>query len=312
MHRQLGFLFCAVTALAVSSHSSVTRADTLSVIAPSNLSVSVGVGVFVDDEGNGSNPITNDPYGPGDINPDDGNPVSFFALGTSVGQGNPSVPPTVLLPGGILPITSDGSNASANGTVSVTPGGFTIDSGSIGLNDSGLWQPGNGTDTTAPPVLAPLGAYIDLGGVIAGEYVLATLSGLSISLNTSGPLALDGLGNFTDPNGTVNLQKRHCDWFCDRSAELVAEHHNHQPVDCHDVQRQLLGRRSDFASYGHDLFRSEQCSPRPLGSGEHQRYHRRDCRSRAGHHRLGRPRHARPDPAYASDAQGLRRCSGSS
>lgn len=198
-------ILCCVAALATFGRLSVVNAGTLDILPASSVTIGIGIGVLSDDEGNQNNPVTGDPYQPGDTNPDDGTPVFFVPFGTSVGQGNQSVPPTVLLPGGIVPVTSDGSSATLNGTVSVTPSGFSIDGASANLNDSGLWQPGNTTDTTAPPIAAPLGVYLDLGGAIPGEYVLAYLNNLNLSINTSGPLTLDGLGNFSDPNGTLLL-----------------------------------------------------------------------------------------------------------
>ena len=81
-----------------------------------------------------------------------------------------------------------------------------IDNGSIGLAPSGLWQPGDGTDTLAAPVSADIGLYSDLSSFATGEYFFADLNDTQYSLSTSGPVALDGFGYFYIPNATVTLQ----------------------------------------------------------------------------------------------------------
>lgn len=204
-------LGCALAVLPLAMSLRSANADTLNVIAPSNMSISIGVGVITDSNGNSADPNGN-PYVPSEIGTDQGSGlVSFTALGTSVGQGDPSVPPAVLLPGGIVPVLSDGSNTTLNGTVSVTSGGgaLTINTANVGLNNSGLWQPGNGTDSSGPPVPANLGSYIDLGGLVGAgpgtDYVLALLTGTNFTLNTSGAIPLGGGGSFSDSSGTVNL-----------------------------------------------------------------------------------------------------------
>ena len=144
----------------------------------SSVGLSIALGGFQDDEGNTSNPITNNPYGPGDINPYYNTPVFFVAqTATSIGQANPLVPAGIL-PGGVAAGTSDGSSAQANGTVDVTPTGFTINNSSIGLNNSGLWQPGVAVpgNATGPPSPGQLGIYLDAGGLIPTEYAVATVN----------------------------------------------------------------------------------------------------------------------------------------
>jgi hypothetical protein len=206
MNRALHLLCCLAATSPLAFGLRTAKADLLSVVgASSNVTIGISVGAFVDDEGNSNNPVTGAVYGPGDINPDDGNPVTFFSLGSSVGQGDPSVPPSALGPFGVTPVLSTGLTTSLNGSVDVTPGGFSINSANLGLNVSGAWQPGNGVDVTGPPAPGELGAFVDLGNVIPGEYLLASLNGTILSVNTSGPLSLDGLGNFSDPNGNLNL-----------------------------------------------------------------------------------------------------------
>ena len=184
-------LGCALAALPLAVGLRSANADTLTIIAPSNVTMTIGVGVFQDDEGNINNPDTGNPYAPGDTNPDDGTPVSFLPFGTSVGQGDPSVPPAVLLPGGIVPVTSDGSNTTLNGTVSVTPGAgtLTINSANVGLNTSGLWQPGYGVadEHGGPPSIAELGLYIDLSGLFGGN--------LCVGKSVERPLGTEHLGS---------------------------------------------------------------------------------------------------------------------
>jgi hypothetical protein len=206
LNRALRLLCCLAAAAPLAFGLRTAKADILSVVtSSSNVNIGLSVGAFIDDEGNTNNPDTGNPYAPGDTNPDDGNPVTFFSLGNAVGQGDPSVPPSVLGPFGVTPVLSNGLTTSLNGTVDVTPGGFSINSANLGLNLSGAWQPGNGVDVTGPPAPGELGAFVDLGNVIPGEYLLASLNSTLLSVNTSGPLSLDGLGNFSDSNGTLNL-----------------------------------------------------------------------------------------------------------
>ncbi|HEY2837762.1 MAG TPA: hypothetical protein VGJ26_01340, partial [Pirellulales bacterium] len=62
-----------VSAISLTSNLRSVFADTLTIdSALSSINVVVSVGAFVDDEGNNTNPDTGNPYGPGDINPDDG------------------------------------------------------------------------------------------------------------------------------------------------------------------------------------------------------------------------------------------------
>lgn len=195
----------AIAALSMVFGSQAAKAVSLSVdSALSNATIGIGIGFILDDDGNSANPDTPDvPYQPGDLGPD-GNPVHFAAVGTSVGQGDPSALPFTL-PGGVVPVTSTGATAQLNGTVSVAPGGFAINGASIGLNASGLWQPGGaGTDSNSPPVAADLGLFIDLSLVAPGEYALAKLTGTALSVSTAN-VALGGGGSFSDPNGTLNL-----------------------------------------------------------------------------------------------------------
>lgn len=172
----------------------------------SNVTIGINVGFFIDDEGNGVNPDTNQPYSPGDVNPNTGNPVIFFGLGASVGQGDPSAAAAVA-PGGVVPIFSNGATAQLNGTVDVNSIGFSITSAAIGLNTSGLWQPGivSPGDSLGPPAPAELGIYIDAGGVVPGEYVVATINNTQLSLNSANAALSGGnQGNFSGP-GTLTL-----------------------------------------------------------------------------------------------------------
>jgi hypothetical protein len=129
--------------------------------------------------------------------------VTFGALGSSVGQTDPGSAGFVA-PGGAVSVFGDGSSAQLNGTISVTPAGFQINSAAIGLNVSGAYQPTNTLDTNAPPTPSELGVTIDLNNVIGGAYAVARLNGTTLSIGT-GPVSLDGGGNFSDPNGVVNL-----------------------------------------------------------------------------------------------------------
>jgi len=191
-------------AIALASTARTASAVNLTVdSALSSASLSVAIGGFLDNEGNNTNPDTGDPYGPGSLDPN-GDPVNFVAAGVSVGQASGGVPPALLLPGGIVPLTSDGSSAQLNGTVNVTPGNFSINSAAIGFNPSGLWQPGNGVDTTGLPIAADLGLFIDLGAVIPTEYVLAYLTGTQLSLSTAS-VPLGGGGAFSDPSAGLNI-----------------------------------------------------------------------------------------------------------
>jgi len=200
------FAVLGIFAAAISLTSTVRTASAINLTVDSALSsasLGVAIGGFLDNEGNNANPDTGDPYGPGSLDPN-GDPVNFVPVGVSVGQGSGGVPPALLLPGGIVPLTSDGSSAQLNGTVNVTPGNFSINSAAIGFNTSGLWQPGNGTSTAGLPIAAELGLYIDLGAVIPTEYVLAYLTGTQLSLSTAS-VPLGGGGAFSDPNAALNI-----------------------------------------------------------------------------------------------------------
>jgi hypothetical protein len=130
-------------------------------------------------------------------------PVPFTALGSSIGQADPGAAAFVL-PGGVVPVLSDGSSTSLNGTINVTPGGFQINGSSVGLNNSGLWQPSNAIDANGPPVASELGIFLDLNNAIPTAYAVARLTGTNINIAT-GAVSVDGFGNFTDPNATVTL-----------------------------------------------------------------------------------------------------------
>jgi len=179
----------------------------LNVIPPSNVSLTISLGLFVDDEGGttvpGSDPAVG--YGPGDINPNTGNPVSFVSFGDSVGQANPSALP--FLPGGVVPVLGDGSSTTLNGTVTVNSIGFSISSAAIGADQSGLWQPGTVSpgDAAGPPAPGELGIFIDASGIIPGEIVVATLNNTLLSLDSANAALSGGnQGNFSGP-GTLTL-----------------------------------------------------------------------------------------------------------
>jgi len=194
-----------LAALSMAFGSQAAKAVVLTINpALSSASIAIGVGVFVDEDNNPNNPDTGLPYGPGDTNPNSGLPVTFNSFGNSVGQADLAAAPFIL-PGGIVPGTSDGSTAQLTGTVTVTPGAFQINGASMALSPSGLWQPGGaGTDTNSPPVLSDLGVFIDLGAFIPGEYAIARLANSSLSIS-SNAVALGGGGSFSDPSGTLTL-----------------------------------------------------------------------------------------------------------
>ena len=202
------FLVCLSAASLLAANCNLAHADTLSIdLGRGALTIAIGIGWFNDTFGSNQNEDTNAYYGPGDIGDLDGVPVTFKAYATSEGQGNAAVPPANLLPGGIVPGFSDGSSAQANGTINVTPAGFTIDSAAIGLDNSGLWQPGTVSpkDVTGPPSAAQLGLYLDANALIPGEYGVVQVNGASFNLATSAALALGAGGSFTDPAALLTL-----------------------------------------------------------------------------------------------------------
>jgi hypothetical protein len=190
-----------LAALSVGFSIRTASAEVLTVDSlQSSATVTIGIGVFQDNDGSFTDPDGNS-YLPDSLGPD-GNPVHFFSLGNSVGQGDPSVDP-LNIPGGVVPGFSDGSTAQLNGTVTVNPGAFAITGANLGLNVSGLWQPGtiSPTDANGPPSASELGLYIDVAA--AGSYLVANLNASQFSLST-GNVPLVG-NNFSDPNGNLTL-----------------------------------------------------------------------------------------------------------
>lgn len=146
---------------------------------------------------------------------EEGNPASFQALATAVGQGGVPVGPGKL-PGPVVPGFSDGLSAQVVGKLDVTPAGFSINSANLSLLDSGLWQPGSNIDPDPGEyAFDHIAISADLGGFLEGwlaatppdppdVYATALLDAIGLSLSTA-TVPLGGGGSFSDPSGAITL-----------------------------------------------------------------------------------------------------------
>jgi hypothetical protein len=195
MIRVLRPLLCGLFCCTLLFAASAAKADTLTVDSDlSVLSFGIDIGFYLEE----------------------GNPDSFYAVFSAIGQGGVPVGPGKL-PGPVTPGFSNGLSAQAAGTIDVTPGNFSIDAASVTLLNSGTWQPGtdidpNPNDYSFDHVAIPaqLGAFIE-GWLFADPETdppdinaTAIVNGLFLGLLTGNvPLGLGGL--FNDPNGSISL-----------------------------------------------------------------------------------------------------------
>jgi hypothetical protein len=148
-----------------------------------------------------------------DDDDDPNTPDIYFPLVIADAQGD--------LPQGSLPVGdgnrnpgfSNGLSTQVAGTINANPGGFALTGGStIDLLDSGEWQPGEylGDDMNgdpiygAAPVSSQLGIFLDANPAGFDLYLTGRLSDLALDITTDN-LAVDGNGDWSDPNATLTL-----------------------------------------------------------------------------------------------------------